>query len=391
MGKKSSPAPDYTPLAQASEESARIMGALGQRQLDFAEQQYNEAKPFHERIAQQQIDLADLAKLQGDDYYNYLLGFRPLELSMRDEAMIDRSAELAAYDAANRMDANTMTMSQDQLYNLRRSEIEPMVAQAIADSQGAYTRNLNQAIRQGLRYGAATPNMVGQVGTIGLSQAQMQAAAANAARLGGIQDVRERAGLGLQTRQSVMDALNKERAIDWARKLDAAGLAKGMPGASAGAYGLAISSGTSAGQNKVTPGQIMQTGLSAGANTIGQGRQLLQSGLGNILNAQSNIYAADANKADPFGTIVGLGLGGWASGGFKISDPRSKENVTFVRVDPKTGLNLYAFNYIGDDTRYIGVMADEVQEVYPWAVSIVGDGFLMVDYDKLGIMMERVN
>ena len=42
MGKKSNDAPDYTPLANASTAAANKMSALGQQQLDFAQQQYKE-------------------------------------------------------------------------------------------------------------------------------------------------------------------------------------------------------------------------------------------------------------------------------------------------------------------------------------------------------------
>jgi len=51
MGKKSSPAPDYTPLATASKEAAQIMAGLGQDQLDFAKQQYADNAPLLQQIA----------------------------------------------------------------------------------------------------------------------------------------------------------------------------------------------------------------------------------------------------------------------------------------------------------------------------------------------------
>lgn len=312
-----SEAPDYTPMAEASKESAEIMAALGREQLDFSRQQYAENKPLYDQIVQQQMDIADETAAQGRDYYEYQKSFRPVEQQMFDEAMLGREDEIAAYDAANQADAGTITMSEADLYNARRAEIEPLVDQAIADSQGGYTRSLNQAIRQGLRYGAASPNMVGQVGSIGLQQAQNTAAAANSARQRGVQDVRNRAGQGLQLRQSNMSAKNQQQAIDWAKKLDAAGLVKGLPGASAGAYGLAISSGNAAGNNAGQAGSQLMAGLGQGSATIGQGRQLYQSGLGNVLSAQTSVYGADASKSDPLGTIVGMGLGGWASGGFK--------------------------------------------------------------------------
>jgi hypothetical protein len=375
-------------MAQASKESAEIMAALGHEQLDLAKQQYADNKPFLQGIAQQQMDISDQTRAQGEDYYNYLKQYRPLELSMRDDAMADRSGELSDYDLANRADAALISGPNSGLYNARQGDIDWQVNNAVADAQGAYTRATNQAIRQGLRYGAAAPNMVGQVGSIGLTQAQNIAAAANAARMGGIDQARQLTASGLQLRQGNMDALQKQRAIDWAKKLDAVGLAKGMPGASAGAYGLAVNAGNSAGQNYMAPGQAMQSGFSAGANTIGQGRSLYEQGLGNILNAQTSVYDSSLKS--------GLDVGGLLSGGAALmkawpSDVRLKDNIKFVGVDPDTGIGLYEFNYYNDDTRYRGVLAQEVMQTHPDAViQDEASGYLVVDYGMLGIEMEKV-
>jgi hypothetical protein len=50
------------------------------------------------------------------------------------------------------------------------------------------------------------------------------------------------------------------------------------------------------------------------------------------------------------------------------------------------GLELYRFRYKGSDrTAYVGVMAQDVQKIDPGAVSRDRDGYLMVDYDRLGV------
>jgi len=82
------------------------------------------------------------------------------------------------------------------------------------------------------------------------------------------------------------------------------------------------------------------------------------------------------------GGLAGLGgaaLGGWAKGGFPMSDRRVK---TDARVVGKlaNGLDVWAFRYLGTDTTIIGVMSDEVREMHPHAVHVV-DGFDTVDYD----------
>ena len=50
------------------------------------------------------------------------------------------------------------------------------------------------------------------------------------------------------------------------------------------------------------------------------------------------------------------------------------------------GIGVYRFRYRGTDhTTYVGVMAQEVQTILPNAVSRGRDGYLRVDYDRLGL------
>ena len=75
--------------------------------------------------------------------------------------------------------------------------------------------------------------------------------------------------------------------------------------------------------------------------------------------------------------------GGFGGGGH--SDIRLKEDIALVerRAD---GIGLYRFRYKGTDrTVYVGVMAQEVQSIVPNVVWRGGDGYLLVDYDRLGI------
>lgn len=308
MSSKAPPPPDYTPMAKASEESSRIMKEIADRQMNFAEQQYNDTKPVFDRVVQQQMDIADKSAEQGDDYYAYLKSFRPVEKALMDEASVDRSGEIADYDAANRADAEMLTANDATIYGLNRGEIDTRVGQAVADTQGGYTRAINQAVRQGLRYGGSEGEIIDNVAGVGLTQASRIAAAANAARTDGVNSVRERTATGLQLRQANMGALNKERAINWAKKLDAAGLVKGLPGASTGAYGLAVNAGNSAGNNAAAPGSNYQAGLAAGSQSMAQGRNLKQQGLSSILNAQASQEAPADNTGAIVGGVAGIAV-----------------------------------------------------------------------------------
>ena len=52
------------------------------------------------------------------------------------------------------------------------------------------------------------------------------------------------------------------------------------------------------------------------------------------------------------------------------------------------GLGFYRFSYNGDDTVYVGVMAQDVQKVMPQAVTRDAQGYLRVYYDKLGLRFQ---
>lgn len=74
-----------------------------------------------------------------------------------------------------------------------------------------------------------------------------------------------------------------------------------------------------------------------------------------------------------------------------MSDRRLKENIESVGADEATGLNLYEFNYIGEpESRYRGVMAQEVEAYMPEAVVYNDDGFMAVKYGLLGLEMTEV-
>ena len=77
--------------------------------------------------------------------------------------------------------------------------------------------------------------------------------------------------------------------------------------------------------------------------------------------------------------------GGGRGGGGRRSDINLKQDIVpLVRLDK--GFELYRFRYKGSDhTLYVGVMAQEVQNIDPKAVSRDHDGYLRVDYDRIGV------
>lgn len=66
-----------------------------------------------------------------------------------------------------------------------------------------------------------------------------------------------------------------------------------------------------------------------------------------------------------------------------VSDMTVKRDILKVgQLD--NGLNLYRFKYLWSEKEFVGVMAQEVQEVIPEAVFRTPEGLLNVNYDMVG-------
>ena len=129
---------------------------------------------------------------------------------------------------------------------------------------------------------------------------------------------------------------------------------------------------------------LANVGQTASQYTGGLGQQAA-SGASQALTegaARSSAYTQEAGNmmGSGIGTAINTGLG------FLLSDITAKENVEFI--GQENGHNIYSFNYKGDDVKYKGVIAQEVLETTPDAVSCGDDGLLRVDYSKLGLKME---
>ena len=124
---------------------------------------------------------------------------------------------------------------------------------------------------------------------------------------------------------------------------------------------------------------------------IGQGNAI--SGIGNALSSAGMIYGMNG-----FGGKGVFGGGGGGSnglydmytspnttmtgGGTYLSDRRFKRNIEHIatRLD---GLKVYLFEYIFSPVKHVGLMAQEVRELYPDAVVERDDGVLLVNYGKV--------
>jgi hypothetical protein len=97
------------------------------------------------------------------------------------------------------------------------------------------------------------------------------------------------------------------------------------------------------------------------------------------------IESAAACPADQLGPCVGDDSDDPPVG----SDLRLKQGI--VRIGTTVfGLPVYRFSYTGQEGVYAGVMAQDVLNVMPAAVSVGEDGFYRVSYGMLGISMHRL-
>lgn len=142
--------------------------------------------------------------------------------------------------------------------------------------------------------------------------------------------------------------------------------------------------------------QTQQHLAGLGSGLIGQGIGIEQLPLGLVgmggqlggLQAQAGAtqgrFLSDAanRKSDLFGNILGGAASGAAMGMF--SDRRLKKDIT--NIGTYRELPIYKFKYIWEDTYTIGMMADEIEELYPEVISEV-NGFKKVNYNKLMEML----
>jgi len=332
-----SAAPDYTPMAQASEEAAQIAADQADRVLAESTRQYNRNMEIAQPIIEAQTGMMKSAQQQGDEYYDYWkTRARPVEDALNADAMA----------------SGTEAKQQEK------------VDRAVADSQGGFTRALNQTIRQGKRYGM-TP--VAATGAMTVQQAANTAGAATTAR-------------------------DKEIALGTAKKLDVAGLYRGMPGASTGAYSSANQSGNSAVNNSTTVGNTMTNGTTAAAGLTMQGQGMRISGIGNMLGMQTSAYNAEQNSPSSMGGIGSM-LGGAASlyTAFK-SSKKAKTDKTPVSAELITkGLQripVEAWRYKegeGDGGEHIGPYAEDVNREFGDRAAPGGDKIDLVSMNGLAL------
>ena len=236
MGGKSAPAPDYSGMER-----------VANRQLDFAERQYEELKPTLTGLADTMRQSQQQQMEQAKGYYDYQVEtFRPLERAL----------------VADAERFNTEAYAQE------------MSGKAAADAAAAFRNAQGASMRSASRRGV-NPNS----GAFG--------AASNANAL----------NLAAMTAGARTGARSQAEQLGYARKLDAVGLGRNLAGASTAAYQGAGQAGSGAGNMYMAPGNQFQQGLSNAGQTFG-----------NMANTQANVYNTAMNAEGEFyGALLGAG------------------------------------------------------------------------------------
>lgn len=330
-GSSPPPAPNYSPIAEASERAAKEYAQIMREQLDWAKQQYGDNKAFTDTmktvLAQTATDAAANAR---KDRARYEELYQPLENDLINDAE---------------------TFGSEENKERYRSRATAGVAEQFDTAGDAAKRQLES---YGIDPGA-TRYAALDVG-VRTAKAAAQAAAANNSDLA----VEDRAR-GMRT-----EAIN---------------IGKGYPGQVAGSYGTSTGSGTGAVGAQNSTYAASAPALANPTAWAGLGTQALGQ-WGNTLNNQYQNqlegYKASQNSSSGIGSM----LGGIASiGSMFLSDVDDKTDIEPVGRDPETGEDLYAFRYKTDPKSYpkvVGPLAQDIERSNPGATRKIG-GHRVVD------------
>jgi Protein of unknown function (DUF3300)/Chaperone of endosialidase len=131
----------------------------------------------------------------------------------------------------------------------------------------------------------------------------------------------------------------------------------------------------------VSSGRVANAQASRGRESLGGGGGAAARGGG----GGARVSAGGGGGGMRGGGGGGGGRGG--GGGGRRSDINAKHDIVLLGV-LGNGLGFYRYAYNGSEKAYVGVMAQEVQNVMPDAVIRGPDGYLRVFYEKLGLKFQ---
>lgn len=330
-GSSAPPAPNYSPIAQAQQAAAAEQAAISRDQLQWAKDQYADARPYTQRVMATTADSMEAnAATAKKDRARYEQIYQPIEEQQAEKAQNWDSPERKA---------------------LMRGRAAATVGQSFDAADAAATRQLQ---------------------SFGVNPADLRMGAINR----GSKLARAAAQAGAENNSDVV--VDREAN---ALRSEAINVGKGYPGQVAQQYGTSNASGTSGvGAGNQTTGTYMPA-LGNSIGWSGLSNQSWNNAAGTMSAGYRDAlggYNAEQNSSSGVGSIIGAGIGLATS---VFSDKRLKENLKPVG-KTKDGQTIYEFNYKGDPVKMRGLVAQEVEKKHPDAVRTHPSGYKMVNYDK---------
>jgi hypothetical protein len=301
-----------------------------------------------------------------------------MEALGRDQFARDQYADikpLAQQIAAQQMAAQQQQMTQAQNYfDYQQQTFRPVEQGLVRDAQNFSTEGYREQMAG--QAAAAAGRAFGVQQEMG--QRAMAARGVNP-NSGAAMALQAQGNLGLaaQRANAMTGARTQAEQLGFARRMDVTGLGRNLAGASTAAYQGATGAGTAGINTSMAPGSQAMTGMAQSGQTMG-----------NVLSNQVSQFNAGLNAE---GQVMGALVGAGTTAAFKYSDRRLKTNIELVGRDERTMLPLYEFEYKGGSgRRFLGVMADDVEQKFPDMVYDMPDGYKAVNYAGLGIEMVEV-
>ena len=270
FGGKGGKAPDPNPGMLASAEAARDIAALQKQTADetlsFYKQQYSDMKPLLEQVATTDMEIQKANAARADEYAAYEREtFRPLEQRLVKDA--------EEYSTEGKREALATT--------------------AAADVNTAFTNARAQEGRALSRMGVNP----------------------NSTRFAALNNQ-----LSLGQAATAAGAMNKTRTdaeqLGFARRMDAAGLGRGLAGNASTAYGVSIGAGDAARTSAMAGGNFMgggygatQQGYSSAANSYGTAGNIYGQEFQGRMQGYQAKQAAQGAMYQGIGSAIGIGAG----------------------------------------------------------------------------------
>ena len=267
-GSDAPPPPDYTAVAAASEESARMSFELGREQLAWAKEQYGRDSEIVNRVvdaALTRMDDNDEAALA--DRKRYEATYQPLE-----DKLVQEAQDFASPERQEQRAGQASAAVAQQFDVQRRAAAQNLEAYGVDPSSTRYA-----ALDMGSR----------------VQQAAAQAGAANQSR-------------------------EQTEAMGRAMRSEAINVGRGYPGQIAGTYGTALQSGNAAVNSALGGTASGAATMGTGAQWTGMGNQGLNT-WGNTLNmgynTQMQQFQANQQSSSGLGGLFGSVLGAAGNAG----------------------------------------------------------------------------